>query len=77
MKQEEIRNKIQELEATLKNYRSRLKEAQAKTHDIILYGGDGTHDNSAYEHLLLEIDKINSLIDEVRNEIDQLKIQSL
>ncbi len=77
MKQEEIENKIKELETQLKNYRGRLEKARAKTHDIILHGGDGTHDNSAYEALIMEIEKINSLIDEVRHEIYELRKLSL
>ena len=63
------------LEEDLKNYEAKLKECLAKRGDAFVHGGDGWHDNPAFEALEAEYDLLKSRIRLIKNELLELRIR--
>ncbi len=61
------------LEEELKKYEARLKECLAKRGDAFVHGGDGWHDNPAFEALEAEYDFLKSRIRQIKNELLELR----
>lgn len=73
MTRSEIEEKVAKLSRDLKVYEERLTQTLAKSNDLFVQGGDGYHDNQSYELMVADVDKLSSLIEEVRQEIRQLR----
>ncbi len=61
------------LEEDLKKYEARLKECLAKRGDAFEHGGDGWHDNPAFEALEADYDFLKSRIRLLKNELLELR----
>ena len=61
------------LEEELKNYEMKLKECLAKRGDTFVHGGDGWHDNPAFEALEADYDFLKSRIRLIKNELLELR----
>ncbi len=62
------------LEEQLKEYETKLKECLAKRGDAYVLGGDGWHDNPAFEALEAEYDFLNARIRQIKNELLELRL---
>lgn len=61
------------LEEDLKKCEAKLKECLAKRGDAYVLGGDGWHDNPAFEALEAEYDFLQSRIRQIKNELLELR----
>lgn len=61
------------LEEQLKEYEANLKECLAKRGEAYVLGGDGWHDNPAFEALEAEYDFLKSRIRLIKNELLELR----
>lgn len=61
------------LENELKKYEAKLKGCLAKRGDAFVHGGDGWHDNPAFEALEAEYDFLKSRIRQIKNELLELR----
>ena len=61
------------LEEDLKKYEAKLKECLAKRGEAYVLGGDGWHDNPAFEALEAEYDFLMSRIRQIKNELLELR----
>ena len=64
------------LEEELKNYEAKLKECLAKRGDAFEHGGDGWHDNPAFEALEADYDFLKSRIRLLKNELLELRTKT-
>lgn len=69
MENSERQEKILKLRRELKSLEERLKETVSKSGEVSSLGGDGWHDNSAYDLMVAEIDKLWAMMDEIKEEI--------
>ena len=65
--------KIHKLRDELKGLEVRLAETLKKSNEAFNLGGDGWHDNSAYHLMISEVDKLGALIDQIREELQDLQ----
>jgi|GEM_PF-6211500 cob(I)alamin adenosyltransferase len=65
--------KLERLEKELDELKKRMVKTLKKSNEIFDVGGDGWHDNPAYDMMNADIDKIGGLIDEVKDEIAAVK----
>lgn len=65
--------KLVELQRELKTLQERLVMTLKKSNDVFSLGGDGWHDNPAYDLMIADVDKIGSMIDEVKDEIIKIR----
>ncbi|MCL5004268.1 MAG: hypothetical protein M1352_03270 [Patescibacteria group bacterium] len=68
--------KIEELEKELAALKDRLSKTLRKSNDIFYLGGDGWHDNPAYDLMNADVDKISLMIEQIREEIADLRKSS-
>ncbi len=61
------------LEEELERYEARLKKCLAKRGDAFVHGGDGWHDNPAFEALEAEYDFLKSRVRQIKNELLELR----
>ena len=73
MKKSQEQQKMEKLEEELKELKKRMEKTLRKSNEIYDTGGDGWHDNPAYDMMNADIDKIGALIDEVKDEIATIK----
>lgn len=73
-KDPEIRKPL--LEEELKKYEAKLKECLAKRGDAFVHGGDGWHDNPAFEALNADYDFLKSRIRSIEDELLELRRSS-
>lgn len=73
MDDKDIGDKIKGLARELESLQGRLKQTKAKSSDIFVLGGDGWHDNPAYDLMIADIDKLSSLYEEVKKEMIDLQ----
>lgn len=73
MNKGQSRQKLEKLQAELEVLQKRMAKTLRKSNDIFYLGGDGWHDNPAYDLMIADVDKIGAMIDEVRQEIFELK----
>ncbi len=69
MKKNAEQKKLENLEKELEELKKRMEKTLKKSNEIFDVGGDGWHDNPAYDMMNADIDKIGGLIDEVKDEI--------
>ena len=67
------KQKLEKLESELAELKKRMEKTLKKSDEIFAVGGDGWHDNPAYDMMNADIDKIGALIDEVKDEIVLVK----
>lgn len=64
--------KVAKLNEEIKVLEKRVEKTLAKSDEAFNLGGDGWHDNSAYHLMIADIDKLGSMIDEIKQEIREL-----
>lgn len=67
--------KIKILEEELAKLEQRMSQTLAKSNEIYELGGDEWHDNPAYDLMNADVDKIGSMMDDIREELKRLRRQ--